>query len=94
LSDFSGIGINRIDFDADGQIIALSIIDDSPLGDERDVNVMLLGRHLIKGFLFQHLKLEHPPHDENETEEEQNGDQDNANFEPILRFLFHRITIT
>jgi hypothetical protein len=56
--------------------------------------MMLLGSHLVKLFLFQHLKLKHPPPDEYEAKKEENRDEDDPDLEPIDRFPFHRITIT
>jgi hypothetical protein len=55
---------------------------------------MLLSSHLIELFLFQHLKLKHPPYNEYERKEEKTRDEDDPDFEPIDRFPFHRITIT
>jgi hypothetical protein len=55
---------------------------------------MLLGSQFIELFLFQHLKLKHPPHNDDEAKEEKTRDEDDPDLKPINRFPFHRITIT
>jgi hypothetical protein len=66
IHDSSGVGVDGIDFDADRQFILLMIVDGSPFRDKRNLDLLLLGSQFIEFFLFQNLKLEHPPDDEEE----------------------------
>ena len=94
VTDFPGIGINRIDLDADCQFISLAVVDRPTLGNEGNLNMLLLCGQLIELFLLQHLELKHPAHNEHKTEEEETREKEDPDLKPIDRFLFHRITIT
>jgi hypothetical protein len=60
--------------------------------------MLLLGSQLIELLLFQHLKLKHPGHHQEEKEKEEARDEEDPEFEPVdgltLHLLFHRITTT
>jgi hypothetical protein len=90
----SAIGIDGIDFDADGKLIAFPVVDDAPLGNQRDLTVLLLGRHLVEFLFLQHLELKHPSDNDREREEKKEPYEEDPDLEPIHGSFFHRITTT
>jgi hypothetical protein len=70
IDDFSSIGVNGINLDANRQFISLAVVNGPTFRNERNLNMMLLRSQLIELLLFQYLELKHPPHNQYKTDRE------------------------
>src|SRR4030042_5757491 len=59
IHNLFGIGIDGIDLDAHGELILLSVVNDSSLWNERNLNMVLLASQCVELLLLKHLKLKH-----------------------------------